>query len=204
MPEMDGFEATKLIRLEGQAKGWRIPIIAMTAHALEGDRERCLAADMDDYLSKPVKIDALTVMLTLWGQKSRVSTQVSTLIQDAPQFTPQHPTFDSRQLLESSSGDVEFANKLLDIFTDNLQIVFDQLEAAIAAEDSAGVRHHAHAAKGSCRAIGGVVLAEICYGLEIMGTSGMLNGARDTFEAAQQERRNLATALEQYHLENAA
>jgi signal transduction histidine kinase/DNA-binding response OmpR family regulator len=200
MPDMDGFEATRLIRLDQQAMGWRIPIVAMTAHAMEGDRERCIAADMDDYVSKPAKLDALIAALTLWGQESRISTQTNVVADDTLQHTPECPTFDPKQLLESSSGDVEFAGKLLGIFVDNLQAVFDQLEASITVGDSAGVRHHAHAAKGSCRAIGAVALGEICYGLETMGKSGTLDGARDAFDAAQQERKHLMAAFEQYHL----
>ncbi len=65
MPEMDGFEATRLIRADGR---WNnLPIVAMTAHAMRGDRERCIAAGMDDYLTKPVSMDAVAAMIAKWA-----------------------------------------------------------------------------------------------------------------------------------------
>jgi len=65
MPEMDGFEATGRIRARADAVA-RVPIVALTANAMEGDRERCLAAGMDDYLAKPIQLDALQVALESW------------------------------------------------------------------------------------------------------------------------------------------
>ena len=67
MPEMGGFEATQVIRHQGQENGRYIPIIAMTAHAMEGDRERCLAQGMDDYIAKPIKVQPLLELLSAWG-----------------------------------------------------------------------------------------------------------------------------------------
>jgi two-component system, sensor histidine kinase and response regulator len=74
MPEMDGFEATALIRALEKGKGRHIPIIAMTAHAMAGDRERCLAAGMDGYISKPVTASALLELVTRFGETSSVET----------------------------------------------------------------------------------------------------------------------------------
>jgi CheY-like chemotaxis protein len=69
MPEMDGLEATRLIRAREQTGHGHVPVIALTAHAMQGDRERCLEAGMDDYLSKPVKMEELFELVKKWGER---------------------------------------------------------------------------------------------------------------------------------------
>ena len=70
MPEMDGFEATATIREKEKHSGSHLPVIAMTAHAMVGDRERCLAAGMDDYITKPIRTDELTSLLARYSPKN--------------------------------------------------------------------------------------------------------------------------------------
>jgi CheY-like chemotaxis protein len=72
MPEMDGYEATACIRRAEQDSGRHLPIIAMTANAMQGDREKCLAAGMDDYIAKPIRREAISEMLQKWAPKDRV------------------------------------------------------------------------------------------------------------------------------------
>ena len=85
MPEMDGYEATTHIRASESSIPWRTPIIAITANAMEGDRERCLAASMDDYIPKPLKLDVLRDVLTRWLGQTAAAPQ-------APRFTSATPT----------------------------------------------------------------------------------------------------------------
>jgi CheY-like chemotaxis protein len=72
MPEMDGFEATQWVRQQG----YKIPIVAMTAHAMKGDREKCLEAGMDDYITKPVEREALVGMIEKWGMQEKENGRV--------------------------------------------------------------------------------------------------------------------------------
>src|SRR5262249_29654608 len=112
MPDMDGFETTREVRKrEGESK--HIPIIAMTANALEGDRERCLAAGMDDYISKPVKKEKLAAVLNQWTQQSRDGV---TKLQAG-----EHVSVLDASVLEElrglrSASDPEFFSQVIDMF----------------------------------------------------------------------------------------
>ena len=122
MPKMDGYKATKAVRVMEQERTprKRLPVIAMTAHALKGDRERCLAAEMDDYLSKPVTISELAEVLERWVIRPESGPTVG-LDLDRPASPPQPPpSLRIARLRELSQGDAGFERELLGILINDV------------------------------------------------------------------------------------
>ncbi|GAB4435366.1 MAG: hypothetical protein OHK0015_26130 [Chloroflexi bacterium OHK40] len=174
MPEMDGFEATAAIRArEGAAR--HTVIIALTANALTGERERCLQAGMDDYLSKPVTREALLATLSRWLPAEQGP-------EDVPQATsPQAgPALDREAFgavlgapIEAEAG---LAVELIDLFLANMPAVATTLRAAVAAGDSATVREQAHLLKGAAANLGLLSLKAACQALEAAARAGDSGG----------------------------
>ena len=136
MPKMDGYEVTRRLRAEGV----RTPVIAMTAHVGAGDRERCLAAGMDDYLGKPLEIDKLALMLRQW--LSSASDQSAAMSDPAT-------VFKYADFLKLMMGDADLAASLVRMFVTNTPGDIGKLQAAIAGGDGAQVRSAAHFIKGA-------------------------------------------------------
>lgn len=163
MPEMDGYEATDAIRrMEGPAA--RTPIVAMTANAMQGDRERCLAAGMDDYLSKPVRPELLRQALERWsrpapGPWAEDSVPVDVAVLQGFQ-----------QLQEAGAPDV--VTEFIDLFLGDLPARRDAIIRALAGNDAEKVRDAAHALKGSAAYIGARELARLCDQLEAGARGG--------------------------------
>lgn len=134
MPEMDGFEAVRRLREAQGAK--RTPVIAMTAHAMKGDRERCLEAGMDDYISKPIDKDLLLAAL-------EEATSGQTL-----------PVLDLDHLADLSGGDAEFESEVVETFASTAPQMIDQLRLALEGGDGELAKRLAHTLKGSSRSIG--------------------------------------------------
>ncbi|NWG31077.1 MAG: PAS domain S-box protein [Rhodocyclaceae bacterium] len=176
MPEMDGFAATAEIRrLEGDA-GHAV-IVAMTANALEGDREKCLAVGMDDYLSKPVTRPRLEAILARWLPARGTEADDEEM-------------FDRSRLAAATGGDEELAEEILSIFDDGLPALVDRIGQAARRGDAPGLAAAAHELKGSAGNVGAVRLARLAAEIEAAARRGetktdaleRLPAARDEFQ----------------------
>jgi CheY-like chemotaxis protein len=169
MPEMDGYQATAEIRrLQGDLK--RTPIIAMTAHALEGECAKCLTAGMDDYLSKPVKMEILGQMLEQWtvsvnNQADAISENPNTLFQK-----------DDRQVVDLSilSGfrdwqqpdQPDLVTELIDLFIKDVTQRLLFVQKAVIDGDTSTIKKEAHTVRGAAGNIGAQYMTELCAELE--------------------------------------
>jgi signal transduction histidine kinase/DNA-binding response OmpR family regulator len=155
MPEMDGFEATAKIREQGLAP----IIIAMTAEAMHGTRERCLAAGMDDYVSKPIDRESISALLSRH--------RGACYEQKAPKPAATEAVFDAGQLAQATGGDNELSRQVLDIFLADLPTQLEEMEQAFAGKDHETVRRKAHRIKGGAASAGATRLAADAYRLEL-------------------------------------
>jgi len=168
MPEMDGYEATAEIRRREEALSTRTTIIAMTAHALDGEREKCLAAGMDDYLSKPVKADELAEILDRWNpgrgqQREPVPTRM-------PAADSMEQTFDA-SLLGSlrelqQEGNPDLITELIELYTKETKKRLTELRSALNNQDMTGLRRTVHYLKGSSGTLGIRRMAFLCSQFE--------------------------------------
>ena len=179
MPEMDGYEASRAIRAaerEG-ASGRHVPIVALTANALEGDREQCLAAGMDDYLAKPITKAAFGASLRRWGTQGGPPTDGSI---DAAALA-------ALAAIEGEPGQPNRLAELLDVFRRDTPARLAAVRGAIERGDGDLVRRGAHVFKGSCAALGLRHLQALSATLESRGGVGMAAEAHSTFAAMEAE-----------------
>jgi CheY-like chemotaxis protein/HPt (histidine-containing phosphotransfer) domain-containing protein len=196
MPEMDGFEATAEIRRHEMGTDRHIPIVALTANAMKGDRERCLEAGMDDYLSKPIAPAELAAALQRWAQR--------------PPEAPQEPgeigvstasdwaVMRWEDLLLRCDGDREFESEILQEFEGLMPNFLARIAAAIEADDRPELAHQAHALKGSCQTIGAEAIAVTCRELEQAAGQTTMEEVRGLFARVQGEYRRLSEAIESH------
>ncbi len=179
MPVMDGLEATRQIRSPSSSvSNPKIPIIAMTAHAMQGDQEKCLAAGMNDYVSKPVSPQTLARVLEKWLNveeeahlsKNTVTTQTSQ--------TVEHPVLDLPGLMERVMDDVTLAEQVLDGFPEDVLQRIQALQTFMEAGDCACVERQAHAINGASGIVGGEALRALAFEIEKAAKAGDLTIAR--------------------------
>ena len=168
MPTMDGLEATKIIRdPDSNIPYHDIPIIAMTAHAMQEDRKKCLDSGMNGYISKP--IDAQILINEIEKQISGGDNMSATTNESKTQI------FDRDALFQRLGDDEEFIKEIIEVFTEDFQSQIDQLEQAVKDRDPGQVTQIGHTMKGACKNVGAIALSEIAYEIESIGKSQLLN-----------------------------
>ncbi len=181
MPEMDGFEATQRIR-ELDAPRGTVPIIAMTANALEGDRERCIAAGMNDYISKPVRIADLESVLERWvgtGQSGGSEVLDESVIEGLRALDPEG----------------RLLGELVGMYLEDGEARLRALREAVERGDAGEIEREAHTLKGSSANIGAYRVAEQSQVLQDMGRSGDLSEAHEAAEELGREYARATRAL---------
>ncbi len=180
MPEMDGFEATKRIR-RGEAGPGRAstPVIAMTARAMQGDREKCLEAGMNDYLSKPVNLAALARVLERWtGRPEPPAIDAAASAETG--VPPDTSVFNRKALHDNLGGDEELVREILGVFLDDASSRIRAMRENVATGDATGAGEQAHALKGAAANVGGEALRAVAFEMEKAGRAGDIDRLRAT------------------------
>jgi two-component system, sensor histidine kinase and response regulator len=181
MPEMDGLATAAAIRTRERQTGGHLPIIAMTAHAMKGDQERCLAAGMDGYLAKPVTADELYAAIDqLFSRES-----------DPPPPAAE-PPIDLATILRIVEGDKALLSELGEIFLQDYPSQLTELRKAINHGDAHQLERTAHSFKGALGTIGATAASNLAYELEIIGHTACLDEASTVLEKLEAELERLA------------
>ncbi len=176
MPGMDGFEATRIIRDPDSAvRKHDIPVIAMTAHAMKGDRERCLEAGMDDYIAKPVSLKSLMQLMEKWRLAIPQEKAASSPIQEKSDDMSAPGVFDRDALIERVMGEEELARKLIGIFLEDMPGQVRSLRESIENNDAEKISWYAHKIKGSSANIGAMALSNIAAKTDEASRDGRLD-----------------------------
>jgi len=198
MPEMDGFEATASIRQKERATGNHIPIIAMTAHAMKGDRERCLEAGMDDYISKPIQSEELFKLIAKLAPPQEPSAAT------APAPEHQAVVFDQAAALAQVEGDQDLLVELAELFTGDCPRLLAEIKQAIARDEGNSLARAAHSLKGAASNFGAKSVVALAQHLEEMGRAEHLAEAGPVSLSLETEVERLNAALstlaEQIHV----
>lgn len=225
MPEMDGYEATQAIRHWEQAGGAtppvtqqasrepddssgsrHLPIIAMTANAMQGDREKCLDIGMDDFVSKPVKLEILEHTILKWipqkVQKPQDSHQAShNTPQQPPPISADSLPIDQAVLEElrelGGADDPDFLASLIQQFLQDVPQHLESIQQAQEQQDAQALHRAAHALKGSSRNMGARGLADLCMVLEEFGQTGQLREVQPVYDQLRSEYRKVEKMLQE-------
>ncbi|HYD66494.1 response regulator [Azospirillum sp.] len=183
MPGVDGYELARRVRATERDSGRRLPIVALTASALTGEAERCFAAGMDDYLSKPVDLQSLSRTIARWLPQALelrrpAAGPAPRAAESAPPDAAEAPPVLDRAHVVATFGSVDAARDLLGFFLETTAPLIDEVAQDLAEGDADGGRRAAHAAAGAARTAGAVELAVLCSEVERTAATGDLDAAR--------------------------
>jgi signal transduction histidine kinase/CheY-like chemotaxis protein/HPt (histidine-containing phosphotransfer) domain-containing protein len=196
MPEMGGLEATAIIRASEEGTERHLPIVAMTAHAMKGDRERCLQAGMDDYLAKPVEAREIAELLDRLQARSTPE----------PGGGPEHPPavpLDRRAALARVGDDAGLLAELIALFRKESPRLMAQVREAIVKADAPRLQCAAHALRGSATVFGAGAVCGLAEELEASAVRGNLAGSLDVYAVLEREMDLLGPALDRLLAESA-
>jgi two-component system, sensor histidine kinase and response regulator len=187
MPEMDGFEATIVIRQREHGSGRHVPILAMTAYAMKGDRERCLEAGMDGYVSKPIQ------PRELWEA-------IDKLVASPPGDISQEVAgsdgiVDREEVLDRVGGDLELLRELIEVFLADCPRLWQNVREALTRGDALQLSRAAHAIKGSVGNFSAHAAREAADKLELLAGSGDLTHADEMARKLEMELERLKPEL---------
>jgi two-component system sensor histidine kinase/response regulator len=196
MPEMNGWEATQEIRDRERSAGQRIPIIAMTAHAMKGDDERCFAAGMDDYLTKPIRTEELMATLEKIGSRKQAQQTRQEPVTTRKEKEKESEAIELAAALERLGGDRGLYDELAEVFKKECPTFAAEMRKALDARDLKALERSAHTLRGASSNLGAVAVAEAALDLERLARSEELESAQGQLEILQKEIERLFSELE--------
>jgi CheY-like chemotaxis protein len=200
MPEMDGTTATGAIRKREQATGRHLPIVAMTAHAMKGDKEKCLEAGMDDYVSKPIRRKDLADVLARIAERFLSAAQTKgepTVNSTLEDNEDSKMILDEAALLEECDNDKGLLGRMVEIFDRDSRERLPRLREAVRSGNADVVKQEAHALKGGIGTFYARAAYETAYALENMGTNGNLSEAEATLRTLERQLQSLRQKLDE-------
>ncbi len=195
MPEMNGLEATVIIRKKEEATKTHIPIIALTARAMKGDREECLAAGMDDYVSKPIQVRDLFEAIQRLVPEMEEKKEGAVSEPDNKTAAPEPLMLNAPALFARVDGDVEFLRELVEVFFENYPGYLSQIREGISNREGEMVEQAAHALKGALGGLEAEAAFRTSFELEQMGRAGNLTTAEQSLDRLEREIESIKPAL---------
>jgi CheY-like chemotaxis protein/HPt (histidine-containing phosphotransfer) domain-containing protein len=197
MPVMDGFEATRQIRNPQSAiRNHKIPIIAMTAHAMKGDRERCLEAGMDDYVPKPISPQALASAIENWLDRAQEQPPAVPPPVGETQLSEGPPVFDRQALKDRLMGDDELVKEIIAGFLEDVPKQIRRLREHVGQGQAGLAGSQAHTIKGAAANVGGMALGAVASAVEKAGNKGRLEEIAALMPELERQFDRLKEAME--------